>query len=98
MCCIWEVTAYDSILKDAALRFGIYPLIIHDLCDPTPIMEAVVFVEKSVHIYRDTRCYIPKDGLLLIHQSEKLVSHNVIKLGHIVNRKLFLGLVCRELL
>jgi len=61
-------------------------------------MEAVVFIENSVNFYRTTRCHIPKDGYPLIHHSDKLVSHHVIKLGHIVKRKLFWGLAYRALL
>jgi hypothetical protein len=43
-------------------------------------MEAVVFIEMSVHIDRTTRCLIPEDAHRLIHGSDKLVSHFVIKL------------------
>ena len=45
MCSVWEITEYESILKDDAAWFAIYPLIMHVLCDCTPIMEAVVFVK-----------------------------------------------------
>jgi hypothetical protein len=80
-----------TILNEDAVWFRIFPLLMHDLCDSTPIIEAVDFIEKSVHIYRTTRGHIPEDGYLLTHRSDKLVSHHVIKLGHNVNRKLFFG-------
>jgi len=44
----------------------IYPLLMQDLCDSTPIMEAVVFIENLAHIYRTTRGHVPEDGYILI--------------------------------
>ena len=60
-----------------------------DLCDSTPIMEAVVFIENLAHIYRTTRGHVPSYGYLLIQQRDKLISHHVIKLEQNVNRKFF---------